>query len=406
VSDAKVVIVGGGMVGATLALLLIWRARVDAADIVLVEPAPPAPPGSSDPIDLRVSAISVSNRTLLAQLGVWQLLDVRRIASYERMRVWHESVPPDSPDVLCFDAAELGESDLGSIVENRALQAALLQQCAAQGVRVLRDAFTGVEVRDDGVQVALGGGIHSGTALHAELIVGADGAASTVRSKLGLQSELRDYGQQGIVATIRCERPHQHTAWQRFLATGPLALLPLPGNECSIVWSATNERAAQLSALSPAQFGEALTEASAHALGTLELVSERAAFPLRRLAAARYVAPRVALVGDAAHVIHPLAGQGVNQGLLDAVALADALAARPARESVGALRALQRYERERRSGNALMGAMVDGFDHLFTDASALTAWFGREALALVGRSRPARRFFASRAAASRSSPRR
>jgi ubiquinone biosynthesis UbiH/UbiF/VisC/COQ6 family hydroxylase len=237
-------------------------------------------------------------------------------------------------------------------------------------------------------------------------VVGADGAASAVRALLGMPAENRDYGQRAIVATIRGERPHQYTAWQRFLSTGPLALLPLPGNECSIVWSAVNARADGLLALSPAQFETELTAASAGVLGKLQLTSERAAFPLRRLAAQEYVRPRAVLVGDAAHVIHPLAGQGVNQGLEDVVALAAALAQRPARESAGAQMALQRYARERRTGNALAAATVDALDLLFTDSTALRTWAAREGMALVGRSALARRFLVRRAAAGRSWPQR
>jgi 2-octaprenylphenol hydroxylase len=216
----------------------------------------------------------------------------------------------------------------------------------------------------------------------------------------------QDYGQRAIVAGVRSERPHRHTAWQRFLATGPLALLPLPGNLVSIVWSATEPRAADLLAMTPAQFNAELTSASAGVLGELQLAGERAAFPLRRLAARRYVRPRVALVGDAAHVIHPLAGQGVNQGLEDVVSLAAHLAARPPRESPGALAALLRYQRERRTGNALAGGLVDGLDRLFTRPAGPVSVVARAGMAMVARSSLARRALVRRAAAGRSWPRR
>jgi ubiquinone biosynthesis UbiH/UbiF/VisC/COQ6 family hydroxylase len=398
---AEVAIVGGGIVGATLALLLAQRARIDASHIVVIEPSSVAPPTAGAPFGLRVSAISPGNRALLTALGVWQQLDPGRISSYECMRVWHESVPPDSPDVLCFDAAEAGEPELGSIVENNALQAQLLHRCEEQGIRVLRESLRALQVDVDAARLDLGG-----TQITAELVAGADGAASSVRALLGMQAGQRDYAQRAIVATVRGERPHQHTAWQRFLSTGPLALLPLPGDECSIVWSAVNERADALRALAPAAFEAELTAASAGVLGRLRLTSERVAFPLRRLAAQDYVQPRAVLVGDAAHVIHPLAGQGVNQGFEDVVALAAALAQRPARESVGAMAALQRYARERRTGNALVAATVDSLDLLFTDSSALRSWAAREGMALVGRSPLARQFLVRRAAAGRSWPRR
>ena len=400
-SRFDVAIVGGGMVGATLALLLAEGARIAPERIVIIEPNTVAPPRSGEPIQLRVSAISPVNRSRLAELGVWQALDANRIASYERMVVWHESVPPDSPDVLRFDAAEAGEPDLGCIVENAALQAQLLAACTARGIAQLAGRVQALHVGAEGVRID-----HGAQSLQAELVVGADGAASAVREMLGMSVGQRDYGQRAIVATVRGERSHGGAAWQRFLSTGPLALLPLPGGACSIVWSATQDRAAQLLALAPEEFAAQLTEASAGVLGRLQLTSERAAFPLRRLAAHRYVQPRVALVGDAAHVIHPLAGQGVNQGLEDAAALAAVLAARPARESPGALSALRRYERERRAGNALVGGVVDGLDRLFTGSSGLPAWAAREGLALVARSRQARGLLVRQAVTGRSWPRR
>ncbi|MEO6081176.1 MAG: FAD-dependent monooxygenase [Steroidobacteraceae bacterium] len=398
---ADVAIVGGGIVGATLALLLAERARIKAARIVVIEPSPAVAPASGSAFELRVSAIAPGNRALLIELGVWQQLDASRIADYERMLVWHESVPPDSPDVLCFDAAEAGEPDLGSIVENNALQAHLLQRCAAQDVFIIHETLRALHVDADAATLDLGG-----TQVVAELVVGADGAASAVRSMLGLQAQHRDYGQRAIVATVRGQRSHGRAAWQRFLSTGPLALLPLPGDECSIVWSAVNERADALLALAPQEFESELTAASAAVLGALRLTSERAAFPLRRLAAQDYAQERAVLVGDAAHVIHPLAGQGVNQGIEDAVALAAALAQRPARESPGALAALLRYQRERRAGNALIAATVDALDLLFTGSGALRSWAAREGMAMVGRSAAARRFLVRQAAAGRSWPRR
>jgi ubiquinone biosynthesis UbiH/UbiF/VisC/COQ6 family hydroxylase len=397
---ADVAIVGGGMAGAVLALLIAQRARIDASRILVIEPAPAVAPLPGSPFELRVSAISPGNRAALAQLQVWQILDASRVASYERMRVWHESVPPDSPDVLRFDAAEAGEADLGSIVENNALQAALLQRCADQGIRIIRASLRSLTVDANAATLVL-----DGTQVIAELVVGADGAASAVRSLLGMPADSRDYGQQAIVATVTGTRSHGHTAWQRFLSTGPLALLPLPGDAISIVWSVVSERAEALIALAPQDFETALTDASAGILGSLRLDSRRAAFPLRRLAAREYVRQRVALIGDAAHVIHPLAGQGVNQGIEDAIALAEALALRPPRESAGALAHLLRFQRERRAGNALVGATVDSLDLLFTGTGQLRSWAAAAGMGLVAQSSAARRLLV-RQAAGRSSPRR
>jgi 2-octaprenylphenol hydroxylase len=382
-------------------LLLVEQARIAAARIVILEPHPATPPAPGTPIGLRVSAIAPLNRERLTRLAVWQRLDPLRIASIERMAVWHESVPPDSPDVLRFDAAESGAAELGAMVENAALQAALLAECDRRGILRRSERLHALAIDAAGAQLQLDHG-----SLLAELVVGADGAASAVRGLLQLPTGTREYGQRAIVATVRPTRPHHGTAFQRFLSTGPLALLPLPGGQCSIVWSATEGRVGELLAMSSAEFGAALTAASAGVLGTIELAGERAAFPLRRLSAERYVAPRLALVGDAAHVIHPLAGQGVNQGLEDAAVLAAQLAARPARESVGALAALRRYERERRAGNALVGGVVDGLDRLFTGAGPMASWAAREGMALVARSGLARRLLVRQAAAGRSWPRR
>jgi ubiquinone biosynthesis UbiH/UbiF/VisC/COQ6 family hydroxylase len=399
--EVDVAIVGGGVVGATLALLLVAQARVSAARVLVVEPRVPAAPRSGSPIGLRVSSISPVNRERLARLGAWRHLEAARIAPIARMSVWHAAVPPDSPDVLHFDAAEYGSAELGCMVENNALQAALLTECAAQGIEVLAASLQSLHVDAAGAHLQL-----SGQALTAQLAVGADGAASAVRGLLQLPVVEDDYQARAIVATVDIERDHQDTAWQRFLATGPLALLPLPGRQCSIVWSAAQSRASELLGLSADEFSAALTIASAGVLGRLRLAGERADFALRRLAAQRYVAPHVALVGDAAHVIHPLAGQGVNQGMEDAAALAAQLNLRPPRESLGALAALRRYERERRAGNALMGGVVDGLDRLFSRSGPLVSWAAREGMALVARSGPARRFFVRQAAGSRSSPRR
>jgi ubiquinone biosynthesis UbiH/UbiF/VisC/COQ6 family hydroxylase len=401
ISAADVAIVGGGIVGATLALLLAEEARIPPAHIVVIEPVPPAAPQPGSPIGLRVSAIAPGSRARLVSLGVWARLDATRFAPFERMRVWHEAVPPDSPDVLVFDAAEAGEPDLGCIVENMALQAALHAACVERGIRTLPATLKSLQVDADGVTLAL-----DGATLRAELAVGADGANSTARRLLEIPASHEEYGQRAIVATVRTARPHRRIAWQRFLDTGPLALLPLPGYSVSIVWSATGERAAQLLELPPHQFDAALTAASAGVLGELSLLGERAAFALKRLAVDQYVRPRVALVGDAAHVIHPLAGQGVNQGLEDAASLAAHLAARPQRESVGALAALLRYQRERRAGNALVGGVVDGLDRLFTRPPGLVNRVAREGMALVARSTFARRLLVRQAAAGRSWPRR
>lgn len=397
----QVAVVGGGMVGAALALLLARRARVAPASILLLEPEPSQPLPDDAPYELRVSAISPGNRRMLQDIGAWQCMNLSRVAAYERMVVWSESTPPDSPDVLRFDAGELGEPDLGSIVENRNLQAALLARCEEAGITRVASRVDSLEISTDGARLGLGGGT-----VDAELVVGADGANSAVRKLLGIGETQRPYGERGIVATVACERSHQHTAWQRFLSTGPVAMLPLANGGISIVWSAQEAEATRLMDLPAAGFSAELTAASAGVLGRLTLTSARAAYPLRRMWANSFAGNRCALVGDAAHVIHPLAGQGVNEGFLDAQSLADALAARPARESVGAERALAAYSRERRSGNLVTGTMMDALDGLFTGSGAATRMAATAGMSLVARSSLARRFFFRQAATDRSSLRR
>jgi 2-polyprenylphenol 6-hydroxylase len=397
----EVAIVGGGIVGAALALLLSQKARVGPEQIVLVERDRPATPLADAPFDLRVSAISPANQLLLKDLGVWQHLDASRITAYQRMVVWHQGAPHDSPDTLRFDAAQMGEPALGHILENQALQAALLERCRQVGISICYGALESLQLAPGEATLKLDDGM-----IRAQLVVGADGAMSKVRDAAGITALVRNYGQRAIVATVRSPMGNQATAWQRFLDTGPLALLPLANGDCSIVWSAVDSLATSLMAMSRNDFDVAVTLASDGVLADLQLQSERVSFPLRRIEAQHYVVPGCVLVGDAAHVIHPLAGQGVNQGLQDAAALAAALAHRPAREGVAALRALRGYERARRSGNAVMAAVVDGFDWAFTGDAGAASWLAREGMSLVNRSAAAKRFFFMQAAAGQSSLRR
>ncbi|MGC4029821.1 MAG: FAD-dependent monooxygenase [Steroidobacteraceae bacterium] len=397
-ADVRIAIVGGGIVGSALALQLLREAGLAAGDICIFEREPPREPAADAPPEQRVYALSPASMELLAGIGVWSRLDRRRIAAIEHMRVCPEGLPADSPDALRFDAAESGAALLGAIAGARAVQAALHAACRDAGIGIVSEPVESVEVLPAPV-VRTAGGLCT-----AELLVGADGARSAVRAAAGIAAHERDYGQTGIVATVQAQRPPVATAFQRFLDTGPLALLPLPGGLLSIVWSATASRAEQLLALDDAAFSAELTRSAAAGFGELVLCGPRAAFALRRLQAAQYVAGPCVLVGDAAHVIHPLAGQGVNQGLGDARALAAALAGRPRGEGVAARRALRRYERERRLDNALMGTVVDSLDRMFTGGGALAQLAGR-GMALAGQVPPLRHAL-MRGAAGRSSPRR
>ena len=388
-----VVVVGGGPVGACLATLLARGAGAVGLKVALIEPRAPAPPAPTVPLEARVVAISRASEHILNHAGAWPGIQGPRLCAYERMRVWHERVSPTASEVLVFDAADVGEPNLGYIAENRLVQAALLEAFTAAGGHLERAGFIRLAIREDAVDVGTAGGT-----LTARLVVGADGAQSAVRAAAGLGSASSGYRQTAIVATVATARPHQSTAWQRFMVDGTLALLPLADGTSSIVWSADDELAARLLALGDTEFAAELDRASDLALGATRLASERLSFALRRLAAPRYVASRVALVGDAAHVVHPLAGQGVNLGLMDAAALAQLLLdARSRREDPGALAVLRAYERWRKSEVALMGAAIDAFDRLLAHGTGPLARLAQRGLGLVNRSQELRRLFIYRA---------
>ena len=388
-----VAIVGGGPVGAGLAALLA-RAGGDAARrVVLLEPNVPTAPAPQAPLESRVVALSRASERILRQAGAWEALPAARLCAYERMRVWHESVAPDGDQVLVFDAADAGEANLGYIAESRVLQSALLEAFVAAGGVLERAQFRDVTISETDVRLSSSGG-----ELSARLVVGADGANSALRTAAGLNATLTDYHQSAIVATVATERPHQACAWQRFMRDGTLAFLPLSDGTSSIVWSADDALAARLAPLADPEFARELDRASDLALGATRLTGPRIALPLRRLAAPRYVAQRVALIGDAAHVVHPLAGQGVNLGLLDAAALAQLVTqAVRAREDPGALRVLRPYERWRKSEVALMAAAIDAFDRWLAHGAGPVASLAQRALPWLNRTQELRRLFIRRA---------
>jgi len=389
-----ILIVGGGPVGACAGALLARGTRgATGLSVALLEPRPPGRIAADARPDPRVVALSRASERLLKRTGSWEQIPPTRLSAYERMRIWHESIPPSSPAVLVFDAADVGEPNLGYIAESRALQAALLAAFAESGGHIEPLPFTALSIDEDHVQVSTPRGT-----LTARLVVGADGAQSAVRAAAGLGIETRAYGQTAIIASVATERPHQATAWQRFMRDGTLAFLPLADGTSSIVWSADESRAADLLTLGDAGFAQELDSASDRALGGTRLVSERLSFPLVRLAAPRYVAQRLALIGDAAHVVHPLAGQGVNLGLLDAAALAQQVAsAVAAREDPGALRVLRAYERWRKSELAGMAQAIDAFDRLLAHGAGPVARLAQRGLSWVNRSQELRRFFIYRA---------
>jgi len=384
-------IVGAGMVGAALALDLARR----GFDVALIESRAPASWRAEDEVDLRVVALAASSIALLRRLDVWTAIVSARASAYRRMRVW-DALAPGS---LGFDAAEEGASALGYIVENKLIQSVLWQAVERHGDIALHcPARVGASELDAG-GAARTLTFEDGLQLRARLVVGADGAESALRGLLGIETRDRDYAQRGIVAHVAHERAHEATAWQRFLPDATLAFLPLVDGRSSIVWSVANDESERLLALDDEAFRAELGAAFDFRLGAVTATTKRAAFPLRLRLAERYIGPCFALVGDAAHVVHPLAGQGVNLGFRDAVELADVLDdARERKADFASAQALRRYERRRRSDNAISAQAFDAIQRGFgSDNTALAALRGA-GLALVDRVTPLKRFFARRAA--------
>ncbi len=393
--DYDVAVVGAGPIGLATAVLLARQAGFGSARVAVVDRRIP---DSLDrvrelPMDLRVFALSRASEKILRTADAWADVAATRSEPYERMQVWHADVPPHGGDALVFDAAEIGERDLGVIAENNVLQAALAGAARRAGVQLVAGDVTALDQERDAAV------LHAGERqVRVRLVVGADGAQSRVRELAGLSATRTDYGQTAIVAMVSTERSHEHTAWQRFLGDGTLAFLPLKDAHSSIVWSLPTARAEKLLAATPAAFERELEKDFDGALGRVQLASERLKFPLWRLSASAYVTERVALVGDAAHVVHPLAGQGANLGLLDAAALADVLAeGLEAREDPGAIRLLRRYERWRRSENDLMSGAIDVFDRLLARGTGRLATFAQRGMPWVNRSTLAKRVFIERA---------
>ncbi len=348
-----VIIVGAGMVGASLAVAL---SHEPSLSIALIEAYPIKPLSETDPIDLRVCALNQASEQLLDNLGIWQQLIDGRIGHFSDMRVW-ETLDSE----IHFTSADIGEAYLGHIVENRHLQQACLQAVQQKQNIDFLCPEKPVSMTEHTLQ------LESGRIITADLIVGADGARSPLRDWAGIKSKGWDYQQSGIVCTVTTENPHNNTARQRFLTDGPLAFLPLADpNQCSIVWSNTQSRAEELTSLDDTAFQVELANAFQHQLGDITAISTRAAFPLTLRHAQQYVTEGFALVGDAAHTIHPLAGQGVNIGLLDAATLAEIiLQAKQKGRRIDSLHTLNKYQRQRKGDNLTIQLTMDLFKRVF-----------------------------------------
>ena len=390
--DFDVVIVGAGMVGSCLAALITREESLAHWRIALVDPATPRRPNDHE-LDLRVSALSRASERILAAAQAWDAI-APHAAAYERMVVWDAASTADRPDALRFSAAETAEPNLGHIVENLRIQWGLHEAPALRGVTQIRSGLAELECDDDSARVVL----EDGRRLTCHLVVGADGGQSVARKLAGIGRAGWEYGQTAVVAHLRTERPHRATAWQRFLPSGPLAFLPLADGRVSLVWSTSPAEGESLLACGEAEFNERVTAASDHVLGEASLASARAGFPLALWHAREYVRPRLALVGDAAHTIHPLAGQGVNLGFLDCASLVQVLAEASGRgEAAHGLRVLRRYERWRRSENALVLALCDTLNRLFAERSVAVGAVRRLGMSIVTRQPLLRRSLIERA---------
>ncbi len=357
-NNYDIIIVGGGMAGSALGCMCAMQ----GFQVAIVEHREPASEWPKDEIDLRLSALTRASQNLLQQIGAWPRMRELRTNPYQEMRVWDAN----GNGSIHFDAAELGEPNLGHIVENRVTQLALWERLAEfdSVTRLCPASAKTLDLTTEQPLLTL----DDGTQLTAKLIVGADGRDSAIRRMAGITTHGWEYDQHAIVATVTQQKPHNDTAWQRFMTTGPLAFLPLDDGRCSIVWSTSPAETQRLMALDDVSFCAELGQALEYRLGEVTAIGPRGAFPLRLQHADNYIKPGLALVADAAHAMHPLAGQGINLGFLDVAALAETLGeAKAAGRDFSSLRTLRKYERCRKGANMGMLAAMDGFKKLFSN---------------------------------------
>ena len=356
--DYDVVIIGGHLVGSLLACALAET----PLRMALVEPRPWQVRPVTTEYDLRVFALNLASQRIFRRLNLFDAILQQRAFPYHAMSVWEHK----SKACVEFDCAQLHTTELGYIVEEQVLLNALKTRLdqLPQLNYLAGNTLKSLQRLDQGVLLQL----EDGTCLQTQLVVGADGQFSTTRQQLGISCKRGSYEQTAIVATVQTEQSHQHTAWQRFLPSGPLAFLPLSDQVCSIVWSLDTPLAESHLALAEESFEQTLSDAFEYRLGSIRLLSPRRHFPLNYLHAEHYCVPHAVLLGDAAHTMHPLAGQGVNLGFMDAAVLAHWMRDAYHRgRSVGDLNVLRRYERQRKLDNTLMLTTVSGFKKLFAE---------------------------------------
>lgn len=396
--DFDLLIIGGGMVGACLAALAASNQELADLRIAMLEAHPPTQPPPEREVDLRVSAISRASERILDSAGCWSNIPARHLSAYTDMVVWDATGRPQGAGSIHFSASATSEPDLGHIVENRRVQWAIYESAALRNrVTLLRAELLQLEFATDQATVTLA----DGRKITAGLVIGADGADSLSRKLSGIATRGWEYDQRAFVTHVATEHSHAHTAWQRFLPAGPIAFLPLADGRSSIVWTTSPDHAQQLVNCSPEQLAIELDAAIGGVLGSISVSGPRAQFPLRLTHAREYCRPRFVLVGDAAHAVHPLAGQGVNLGFLDCAALVETLASEMAvngnPDAMAELRVLRRYERWRKTENAVALGLIDGLNRLFSNSSLTLTWARRLGLSAVDRSSFAKRFLMGRA---------
>ncbi len=389
-----IAVIGAGIVGSTAALSL---ARAGYR-IALVEAHEPKPWSVALP-DLRVVALANDNRKLLENCGVWQKIAARRVQPYTDMWVWDAAAGNE----LHLSASQQALESLGSIIENNNIADALWQAIKQENKIscFCPDKLETIE-QENTVSIRL----QSGALIKADLVLGADGASSKVRDLVNLQSDKKDYGQRGIVAYVKTEFEHQNTAWQRFLPTGPLAFLPCSDGRCSIVWTLPNNEAERLQQCDEEIFCRELTRAFDARLGNVVEVSQRAAFPLQRQLSKQMLVEHVALIGDAAHTVHPLAGQGVNLGLRDVAALLDLLGEakssteniKQKNENLLSQHKLERWARQRISENAIAAYSFEAINRVFSNEDVMPTLLRGHAFGIANAAYPIRSFLLKQAA--------